>query len=249
MNARYTMTPDNIPDIPVERGYAITDRDGMLEIEKIDEMDKFESDSQAVRQAIRDGVPFIMPDELPKDFPYRWFGWIDTPGNRKAILDYAAKAAPEAVKSVPVDQYGLVVTPAIRAYLNLHKDLADNQTWPILEKLIESGTFDAATKTLAPDLSSRGYFDFELAADVLDELALPNEHMLFTNFTGTVEYRSCKIEAIDTQNIIVIMLDQGDNAPDPMEQCRELLRDVLPPSFDYDEAIGTAKGSSIQLDN
>ena len=48
------------------RGYDIFDFDGtgMLEIEKIDEMNVFDSDEDAVEQAIKDGIKIISIDEL-----------------------------------------------------------------------------------------------------------------------------------------------------------------------------------------
>jgi len=73
-----------------KNGYAETDFDGtgMLEIQKIDELSMFESDDDAIEQAIKDGVKVIPVNELPKNFDRRYLGWIDTPQNRKAIFDY-----------------------------------------------------------------------------------------------------------------------------------------------------------------
>lgn len=69
------------------KGYGIFDFDGtgMLEIQKIDEMNKFEDDESAVEQAIKDGVKLIPIEELPENFERRYLGWIDTPENRKQI--------------------------------------------------------------------------------------------------------------------------------------------------------------------
>lgn len=72
------------------RGYAITDYDGtgMLEVQKIDEIDVFEDDEAAVRQAIKDEVKIIPVNELPENFERRYLGWIDKPENRKAISNF-----------------------------------------------------------------------------------------------------------------------------------------------------------------
>ena len=64
------------------------DGTGMLEIQRIDEMGVFESDDEAVDQAIRDGYKIIPVEELPKEFDRRYPGWIDTPENRAAIQAY-----------------------------------------------------------------------------------------------------------------------------------------------------------------
>lgn len=71
----------------MKKGYDIFDFDGtgMLEIEKIDSMNKFEDDEAAVKQAIKDGVKIIPVEELPENFDRRYLGWIDTPENRKQI--------------------------------------------------------------------------------------------------------------------------------------------------------------------
>ena len=71
-------------------GYGVVDHGGtgMMEIQRIDEMGIFESDDEAVAQAIRDGIKIIPIEELPKEFDRRYLGWIDTPGNRAAIQAY-----------------------------------------------------------------------------------------------------------------------------------------------------------------
>lgn len=75
------------------RGYYIIDFDctGLLEIQKIDVMNVFESDEEAVEQAIKDGIKIIPVDELPENFDRRYFGWIDTEENRKAIKEYCSE--------------------------------------------------------------------------------------------------------------------------------------------------------------
>ena len=72
------------------RGYDIFDFDGtgMLEIEKIDEMNMFDSDKDAVEQAIKDGIKIIPVEELPENFDRKYLGWIDTPENRETIKRY-----------------------------------------------------------------------------------------------------------------------------------------------------------------
>ena len=74
----------------VNKGYAVFDYDGtgMLGIEAIGDVGAFDGDDEATQQAVKDGYKIIPIAELPKKFPYKWFGWIDTPENRKAIDDY-----------------------------------------------------------------------------------------------------------------------------------------------------------------
>lgn len=76
-----------------KKGYDITNFDGtgMLEIQKIDSNTCFKSDEEAVEQAIKDGVKIIPIEELPENFDRRYFGWIDTPENRRAINTYCMK--------------------------------------------------------------------------------------------------------------------------------------------------------------
>lgn len=71
-------------------GYDVFDFDGtgMLEIQKIDELNIFNSDDEAVKQAIKDGIKIIPVEELPENFDRKYLGWIDTTENRKAIANY-----------------------------------------------------------------------------------------------------------------------------------------------------------------
>lgn len=79
-----------------ERGYDIFDYDGtgMLEIERIDDIfyNTEVTDEACARQAEKDGFCKIIPiQELPKamkDEGLYYFGWVDTPENRKAIEEY-----------------------------------------------------------------------------------------------------------------------------------------------------------------
>ena len=72
------------------KGYVIAafDFTDMLEVERDDSMDVFEDDEQAVEAAVADGVKIIPVDELPENFDRRYYGWIDTPENRRAIQSY-----------------------------------------------------------------------------------------------------------------------------------------------------------------
>ncbi len=74
-------------------GYGIFDFEGtgMLEIEKIDSDNKFRSDKEAVRQAIKDGIKIIPIEDLSENFDRRYLGWIDTPENRKCIEEYCRR--------------------------------------------------------------------------------------------------------------------------------------------------------------
>ena len=60
----------------------------MLQIEAIGDVDAFESDEDAVEEAIADGIKIIPVYELPDNFDRKYFGWIDTPENREAIEQY-----------------------------------------------------------------------------------------------------------------------------------------------------------------
>ena len=81
-----------------ERGYDIFDYDGtgLLEISAIGdvylvegESDEGYDDEACAIEAERSGFCKIIPvDELPENFDRRYFGWVDTPENRKAIEDY-----------------------------------------------------------------------------------------------------------------------------------------------------------------
>lgn len=75
------------------KGYAIFDYDGdgILGIERIDDIDAFADDMEAVEQAIKDGVKIIPVEELPENFDKKWLGWIDTPENRARIAELAEK--------------------------------------------------------------------------------------------------------------------------------------------------------------
>ena len=93
-----------------KRGYGIFDYDctGMLEVEAIcacyptDEYEKNLEDGEkfdevCAHEAERTGLCKIIPvEELPENFEHdgnslRWFGWVDTPENRKAIEKYCRK--------------------------------------------------------------------------------------------------------------------------------------------------------------
>lgn len=80
----------------VNNGYAIFDFDGtgLLQIEAIGDVNAYESDSEAVKQAVADGIKIIPIEELPDNFDRKYFGWIDTPKNRKNIKHYCNKCNP-----------------------------------------------------------------------------------------------------------------------------------------------------------
>lgn len=89
-----------------ERGYTIFDYDGLgiCQIEAIgdcyptSEPDDGYDDEACAYEAERSGYCKIIPvDELPENFEanghsVRWFGWVDTPENRKAIDKYCEEA-------------------------------------------------------------------------------------------------------------------------------------------------------------
>ena len=74
------------------KGYDIFNYDGLglLEIEAISDVDAFDDD-EAVNHAIADGVKIIPVEELPEKFDKKFLGWIDTPENRRNILEYVDK--------------------------------------------------------------------------------------------------------------------------------------------------------------
>ena len=74
------------------KGYDTFNYDGLglLEIEAIGDVDAFDDD-EAVNHAIADGVKIIPVEELPEKFDKKFFGWIDTPENRRNILEYVDK--------------------------------------------------------------------------------------------------------------------------------------------------------------
>ena len=74
----------------VRKGYAIAafNFTEMLEVERDDSMNVYEDDEQAVEAAVADGIIIIPVDELPENFDRRYYGWIDTPENRRAIQRY-----------------------------------------------------------------------------------------------------------------------------------------------------------------
>lgn len=78
-----------------ERGFDIFNYDGrdLFEVQRIDEEWAFDAneitDEDCAREAERTGFCKIIPvDELPENFNHRYFGWVDTPENRKAIKEY-----------------------------------------------------------------------------------------------------------------------------------------------------------------
>lgn len=84
---------EDIQNEDMTKGYTIADFDGtgLLEIQRVDAAGIFESDDEAVEQAIKDGVKIIPVEELPEKFERRYLGWIDMPENRKAIEEYCRK--------------------------------------------------------------------------------------------------------------------------------------------------------------
>jgi len=82
-----------------ERGYDIFDFDGtgLLEVERIDSCytdNDDVTDNDCAMEAERSGFCKIIPvNELPDPFiiegtDRRWYGWVDTPDNRRAIEDW-----------------------------------------------------------------------------------------------------------------------------------------------------------------
>ena len=91
-----------------ERGFEIFDFDGLglLQIEAIGDCYPYGDydDEAAAREAERTGYCKIIPvDELPNPFiiygsDRRYFGWVDTPENRKRIEEFAKEEKKEMIK-------------------------------------------------------------------------------------------------------------------------------------------------------
>lgn len=84
-------------DEQIDKGYDAFEFDGtgMQEILRLDALNTFKTDEEAVSQAIKDGVKIIPVDELPQNFDRRYLGWIDTKENRQAIEEYCEKSQTE----------------------------------------------------------------------------------------------------------------------------------------------------------
>ena len=82
------------------KGYEIVNFEGLgiFEIQKIDSVNIFESDEEAVAQAMVDGIKIIPVEELPENFDWRYLGWIDTKENRKAIEKYTNEKVADIIK-------------------------------------------------------------------------------------------------------------------------------------------------------
>ena len=74
----------------IGNGYLVCDYDGtgMLEVVRDDYLMLLASDEEAVKWAEKDGIKIIPVDDLPENFPRRYYGWIDTPENRTLINAY-----------------------------------------------------------------------------------------------------------------------------------------------------------------
>lgn len=95
----WALDNDCITEEEARRGYGIFDFDGtgLLEISRYDivwvgwgeDYTTDVDDNDCAIEAERSGFCKIIPvEELPANFDRRYFGWIDTPENRKAIEDY-----------------------------------------------------------------------------------------------------------------------------------------------------------------
>lgn len=71
------------------RGYGIFSNgvgfDGVECICRIDEMDIYDGDIDAAKQAEKDGFKLIPWKEQPKFYPFCYYRFIDTPQNREAL--------------------------------------------------------------------------------------------------------------------------------------------------------------------
>lgn len=168
-----------------ERGYAIFDFDGtgLLEIEAIgDVYDGFDiddfviTDGDCAREAERSGFCKIIPvDELPQNMEYngysrRWYGWLDTPENRKNISEFFAEQNKDNVsmkinipKEFERDVFGDEITKGRfadfwgRIETAVREDMENNglcgmyelETVQMFQKAFENATIENAER--APD--------------------------------------------------------------------------------------------------
>ena len=74
----------------VNKGYSIKafNDDGIESVYTLFEVSAFSDDSDAVEAAVKDGVKIIPVGHLPNNFYDRWYGYVDTPENRKRIYKY-----------------------------------------------------------------------------------------------------------------------------------------------------------------
>lgn len=128
-----------------ERGFAIVDFDGLglLEIEIIDDCypDQNATDDDAAVEAERIGYCKIIPvNELPNPFiidgtSRRYYGWVDTPENRKRIEDFAKKEKEKMIKFTPKISGVQVTGSEINEILN---NLVFNSQFITLNDCIEN---------------------------------------------------------------------------------------------------------------
>ena len=97
-----------------KKGYKIFNYDGLniYDVEAICDVNAFDDD-EAVRRAVSDGITIIPVNELPENFDHKYYCWIDTPENRKAIQDYCDKycepVKKEKVKRIHQIQFDVLV--------------------------------------------------------------------------------------------------------------------------------------------
>lgn len=75
-----------------DKGYAIFESDnlpeGLLHIERIDDLNMFNSDFDAADQAEKDGIKLIPQSEIPNEYPINAYRYLDTPENREILNKY-----------------------------------------------------------------------------------------------------------------------------------------------------------------
>lgn len=80
------------------RGYGIFGNGYDFEAEcicRIDEMDIYDSDVEAAKQAAKDGIKLIPWKEQPKFYPFNAYRFIDTPENRLQLESEAKRLKKE----------------------------------------------------------------------------------------------------------------------------------------------------------
>lgn len=76
--------------INLSRGWIIHTYEDTGILRVVHDPDKpiYTSDEEAAKAAVACGVRVIPVNELPADFHLPYYGWLDTPENRRAIEEY-----------------------------------------------------------------------------------------------------------------------------------------------------------------
>lgn len=237
-----------------KHGYHIACTDGMLEIQRIEKLNRFASNAAAAKQAYRDGIRIIPPDQLPAGFPYRRYGWIDTPSNRVIITEFTKHYEPKLDNNAArqtINQNGILVDSRLCAYLNryddLHRVFAD-EAGHILTRLDEAYHQMFAQAVAHHDwaLDAAGYFDISLAVDILTRNQIPVK--ILPHFIGDiVRASSPHINLHPTGQLGIIPLDDDDFLA-CVDRTQEIIAHIVPNDFPFREHTVHLSGTYLNLD-